>query len=127
MRRWEAVPAINHRWSGGTIKANKLSADEAAVYEELGTPDVIRFFRANETRQPVYEWLYLEREQVVWFVDRQRVDYVAVDADASELKKETRETLQRKLITGGALGAVVGGVAAGMVLFGDTIGLKTRD
>ena len=124
MRRWELEPAVSDRWSGGTIKENKLSSDEAAVYGELGKPDVIRFFRATQTRQRVYEWLYTEQEQVVWFVDGKRVDYVAVDTDSSGLAKETRETLQRKLVTGGLLGVLVGGVAAGMLLLGETLGLK---
>jgi hypothetical protein len=124
MRRWEPVPAVNNRWTGGTLKENKLSSDEAAVYRELGNPDVIRFFRATETRQPVYEWIYTDQEQVVWFVDGQRVDYVAVDTSSSGLSKETRETMQRKFVAGGLVGGVVGGVAAGMLLLGDKLGLK---
>jgi hypothetical protein len=124
MRRWEPVPAVSNRWSGGTLKEAKLSPDEAAVYSEFGTPDVIRFFRATQTRQRVYEWVYTEQEQVVWFVDGKRVDYVAVDTDSSALAKETRETVQRKLVTGGVLGAVVGGVAAGVLTLGSSLGLK---
>ena len=124
MRRWEVVEGSTYRWSGGSIKADKLSADEAAVYNDRGTPEVIRFFRANDTRQRVYEWIYLGRDQVVWFVDRQRVDYVTVDANMSGLTKETRETLEQKAVAGGILGAAIGGIAAGMVLFGETIGLR---
>jgi hypothetical protein len=124
MRRWEVVGGSAYRWSGGSIKTDKLSADEAAVYNDLGTPEVIRFFRANDTRQRVYEWIYLGREQMVWFVDRQRVDYVTVDANTSGLTKEARETLEHKAVAGGVLGALIGGMAAGMVLFGDAIGLR---
>jgi hypothetical protein len=124
MRRWEIVEGIPNRWSGGTIKANKLSTDETAVYEAWGSPEVIRFFRANDTRQRVYEWIYLEREQIVWFLNRQRVEYVTVDANPSGFTKETRETLRQKATTGGILGAAIGGVAAGMVLFGNSIGLR---
>ncbi|HEY7490189.1 MAG TPA: hypothetical protein VIH59_03665 [Candidatus Tectomicrobia bacterium] len=124
MRRWEPVPEVSNRWAGGTLKESKLSSDEAAVYQELGNPDIIRFFRAAETRQPVYEWIYTEQEQVVWFVDGQRVDYVAVDNDSSGLPKETRETLQRKFVAGGLLGGAIGGVAAGMLVLGNKLGLK---
>jgi hypothetical protein len=124
MRRWEPIPEVSNRWIGGTLKESKLSSDEAAVYRELGNPDVIRFFRAAETRQRVYEWIYIEQEQVAWFVDGQQVDYVAVDTDSSVLTKETRETLQGKLMAGGIVGGLVGGVAAGMLLLGDKLGLK---
>jgi hypothetical protein len=124
MRGWHIQTTPTNRWTGGTIKEQKLSADEAAVYQELGPPDVIRFFRAMQTRQPVYEWIYAEKQQVVWFVDRQRVEYVAVDTDTSGATKESRERLQQKLITGGILGAAIGGFTAGMLLLGEALGLK---
>jgi hypothetical protein len=124
MRGWQLVSGINHRWSGGTIKASKLSDDEAAVYQELGEPDAIRFFRAMETRQKVYEWIYVKQDQLVWFEDNKRVEYVAVDTNTSGQTKEARETTQSKLISGAATGAVVGGVAAGFLLLGSSLGLK---
>jgi len=124
MRSWESDENIDNRWTGGTFNEKKLSSDEAAVYNELGTPEAVRFFRALETRQRTYEWIYVKRERTVWFVDGKRVDYVTVDADSSGLTKETRETLKDKLITGGAVGVAVGGVAAGLLLLGDKVGLK---
>jgi len=124
MRGWQLDTAHLHRWSGGKLKAEKLSDDEKTVYTELGTPDTIRFFRTVQTRQRVYEWLYQQPIRIVWFVDGQRVDYVAVDTDPSGFKKETRETAQTKLIKGGIVGGIVGGVAAGTMLFGKTLGLK---
>jgi hypothetical protein len=124
MRDWSLAEQISNRWSGGTFDAKKLTSDEAAVYQELGTPEVVRFFRTVETRQRVYEWIYLKREQVVWFVEGARVDYVAVDANSSELTKETRETLQAKATAGGVVAAVVGGVAAGLLILGDKVGLR---
>ena len=124
MRSWESDENIDNRWTGGTFNEKKLSSDEAAVYNELGTPEAVRFFRALETRQRAYEWIYVKRERTVWFVDGKRVDYVTVDADTSGLTKETRETLKDKLITGGAVGVAVGGVAAGLLLLGDKVGLK---
>lgn len=124
MRGWDLSESINNRWVGGTFDAKKLSSDEAAVYRELGTPEAVRFFRSLETRQRVYEWVYLARAQVVWFVEGKRVDYVTVDADTSEFTKETRQTLRDKFLTGGAVGAAIGGVAAGLLILGDKIGLR---
>jgi hypothetical protein len=124
MRGWELSETIDNRWTGGTFDEKKLSSDEAAVYKELGAPEAVRFFRTLETRQRVYEWVYLARDQLVWFVEGKRVDYVTVDTDSSRLTKETRETLKDKLIAGGATGAAIGGVAAGLLILGNKVGLK---
>jgi hypothetical protein len=91
---------------------------------ELGTPEAVRFFRTVETRQRVYEWVYLKGERNVWFLEGTRVDYVAVDADTSAFTKESREVLQDKLIKGGVVGGLVGGVAAGFLVLGPKLGLK---
>jgi hypothetical protein len=116
MRGWDPAEGIANRWTGGTFNEKKLSSDEAAVYQELGTPEAVRFFRTLQTRQRVYEWIYLKTERNVWFVDGTRVDYVTVDAGSSAFTKESRETLQDKVITGGILGGVIGGVAAGFII-----------
>jgi hypothetical protein len=124
MRGWDPAEGIANRWTGGTFNEKKFSSDEAAVYQELGTPDAVRFFRTLQTRQRVYEWVYLKTERNVWFVDGTRVDYVTVDAGSSTFTKESRETLQDKLMTGGIVGGVVGGVAAGFLLLGPKLGLR---
>lgn len=124
MRGWTLAEGIDNRWTGGTLAPQKLSPDEAAVYQELGAPEVVRFFRTLDTRQNTYEWIYLKREQTVWFVAGKRVEYVAVDADTSPLTKEQRETMQDKLTTGGIVAGVIGGVAAGSLLLGNTLGLR---
>jgi hypothetical protein len=124
MRGWDVAEGIADRWTGGTVDEKKLSSDEAAVYRELGTPEAVRLFRTLQTRQRVYEWVYLKAERNVWFVDGIRVDYVAVDADNSAFTKESRQTLQEKLTTGGIVGGAVGGVAAGFLLLGPKLGLK---
>ena len=51
MRGWQTEAGYTNRWTGGTVQEQKLSADEAAVHQELGTPDVIRSFRRDD-RQP---------------------------------------------------------------------------
>jgi len=124
MHGWDPAEGINNRWTGGTFDEKKLSNDEAAVYKELGTPEAVRFFRTVETRQRVYEWVYLKGERNVWFLEGTRVDYVAVDADTSAFTKESREVLQDKLITGGVVGGLVGGVAAGFLVLGPKLGLR---
>ena len=116
MHGWDLAEGIANRWTGGKFDEKKLSSDEAMVYKELGTPEAVRFFRTLQTRQRVYEWVYLKAEQNVWFVEGTRVDYVTVDADSSAFTKESRETLQDKLMTGGILAGVVGGVAAGLII-----------
>jgi hypothetical protein len=124
MHNWELAEGIANRWTGGKFDEKKLSSDEAAVYKELGTPEAVRFFRTLQTRQHVYEWVYLKAEQNVWFVDGTRVDYVTVDADSSAFTKESRETLQDKLTTGGILAGVVGGIAAGFIILGPKLGIQ---
>ena len=124
MRGWDLAEGITNRWTGGTFDEKKLSSDEAAVYKELGTPEAVRLFRVLQTRQRVYEWVYLKAERNVWFVDGTRVDYVTVDADSSAFTKESRETLQDKLTTGGIVGGVVGGIAAGFLLLDKKLGLR---
>jgi hypothetical protein len=124
MHGWDLTESIDNRWTGGTFDEKKLSNDEAAVYKELGTPDAVRFFRTVETRQRVYEWVYLKGERNIWFLEGARVDYVAVDADNSGFTKEGREVFQDKLIAGGAVGGVVGGVAAGFLVLGKKLGLR---
>lgn len=126
MRRWESTSGLENRWAGGTLVASKLSEDEAAVFQQLGTPEIIRFFRENLTRQRVYEWVYVEKEQHIWFLEGQRVDYVTVDPVASSFTKSERETLQKKFTEGGILGAALGAIAAGTLIFGESIGLPAN-
>lgn len=124
MRGWELEEKFEQRWSGGQIVERRLSADEANVYRTMGAPQTIRFFRVNDTRQKVYEWIYTESGQTVWFVEGKRVDYVVADANTSQFTREQRDVAESKLTTGGILGAIIGGAAAGLLLYGDKIGLR---
>jgi hypothetical protein len=124
MRGWQPVESVGNRWTGGTLREQKLSEDEATVFAQLGTPAAIRFFRSTRTRQRVYAWIYEEKGQVVWFVDGQRVDYIAVDTNTSAVTQASREATQEKLIEGGGLAGVVGGIAAGFIVLSETIGLR---
>ncbi len=124
MRKWQPAERITNRWSGGTIRADKLSEDETAVFEERGTPDVIRLFRSAQTRERVYEWIYESNSEVVWFVDGQQVDYVVVDTNMLPLTRAQRENLRQKAYAGGIMGGIVGTVATGLILFGEDLGVK---
>lgn len=124
MRGWQPLERIANRWQGGSLRPAKLSPDEAAVLEELGTPDEIRFFRNASTREAVYEWIYKEPEQLVWFNAGQRVEYVAVDTNTSKRTAAERNTVRSKAVTGGLLAGAIGGLAAGFILLSEDIGLK---
>ncbi|MDE0207584.1 MAG: hypothetical protein OXP66_16345, partial [Candidatus Tectomicrobia bacterium] len=108
---------IPNRWTNGTIKADSLSEDERALFEEAGPPDALRFFRTVETREPVYEWIYTEPFRAAWFVSGTRVDYVTVDANVSTRTTARRQALARKLRTGGLLAGAIAGTALGTVSF----------
>ena len=124
MRGWQPLEPITNRWQGGSLRPAKLSHDEAAVLEELGTPDEIRFFRNASTREAVYAWIYKEPKQLVWFNAGQRVEYVAVDTSTSKLTAAERNTVRSKAVTGGFLAGAIGGLAAGFLLLSEDIGLK---
>jgi hypothetical protein len=124
MRGWQPLEHIANRWQGGSLHPAKLSPDEAAVLEELGAPDEIRFFRNASTREAVYEWIYKEPEQLVWFNAGQQVEYVAVDTSTSKLTAAERNTMRSKAVTGGFLAGTIGGLAAGFLLLSEDIGLK---
>jgi hypothetical protein len=124
MQKWQPVERIANRWSGGSIQADRLSEDETAAFEALGTPDVIRFFRQVPTSERVYAWIYEASNQVVWFVDGQRVDYVEVDSNTMSLSRAERQTLQQKTFAGGMLAGTIGALATGFILFSEDIGLK---
>jgi hypothetical protein len=124
MRGWQPVERVGNRWTGGTLREQKLSEDEAAVFAQLGTPETIRFFRSTRTRQRVYAWVYEEKGEVVWFVDGQRVAYIAVDTNTSAVTQASREATQERLIAGGGLAGAVGGIAAGFIALSETIGLR---
>jgi hypothetical protein len=124
MRKWQPAERIANRWAGGTIRAERLSKDEATTFKKLGTPDVIRFYRRVPTRERVYAWIYEASHQVVWFVDGQRVDYVDVDTNPLPLSRAERQTFKHQAFTGGVLAGTVGALAAGLTLFSEDIGLK---
>ena len=115
MKGWDPVEDITNRWTDGAIRADKLSDDERSAFEAFGTPDVVRFFRDVETRQRVYEWIYMEPFRTVWFMDGAQVDYVMVDTNPSRRTTAAREALVRRVRTSGILAGTIGSIAAGTI------------
>ena len=117
MKGWDPVVNIPNRWTDGVIDSDRLSEDEQKTFDEFGTPDAIRFYRTVQTREPVYEWIYMQPFRTVWFSSGSQVDYVKVDTNVSRRTTASREALVGKLTTGGLLGGAIAGIALGTVAF----------
>jgi len=86
--------SIAERWKVNKIDPEKLSADEKAVYEKMGSPQYIRFFRQlSPERKRVYEWIYTEPINFFSFIDGQQVSYVVVDEDPTPLNDDQKNWL----------------------------------
>jgi hypothetical protein len=94
---------VPYRWKVEEIEAERLTEDQRDVYERRGPPTYIRFFREVETRKPVYAWIYADETEavdVVWFVDGNAVDAIAVDSDTSAYSSTTRRRARYALLIG---------------------------
>lgn len=99
---------ISNRWRVEKIDPSRLSADEASIYERMGSPQYIRFYRTiAPERERVFEWAYTEPVHLVFFIDGKRVEYVPVDDDTSPLNDNQRKWL----FWGGVSAAGVGALA----------------
>lgn len=103
---------VPNRWRVEEIATARLSEDQREVFERRGAPTYIRFFREVETRQPVYAWIYANQDgpvDLVWFIDGQRVDAIAVDRDPSAFSSTTRRRARIALLsaTGAAIVPVI--------------------
>lgn len=117
MKGWDPVEDIPNRWKDGAIRIHRLSQDERATFEEFGKPDAIRFYRTVQSREPVYEWIYMQPFRTVWFSSGSQVDYVTVDTNISRHTTNSREAFVGKLKTGGLLAGTIAGMAMGTVAF----------
>jgi hypothetical protein len=100
--------AIPNRWQVEAIVPARLSAEQREVFERRGPPTYVRFYREVDTRKPVYAWIYDGPDaglDLVWFVDGQRVDDVAVDHHPSAFSSTTRRRARIALLS--ATGAAV--------------------
>jgi hypothetical protein len=103
---------VPNRWRVEDIVAPRLSDDQRQVFGRRGAPTYVRFFREVETRKPVYTWIYVgpaETVDLVWFVEGQRVDAIAVDSDPSAFSSTTRRRVRIALLsaTGAAIVPVI--------------------
>jgi hypothetical protein len=102
---------VPNRWTVEKVEPAGLSEDQRTVLERQGPPAYVRFFRAVDTRRPVYAWIYTdageagEAVDVVWFVDGTRVEDLAVDSDPSAFSSTTRRRARIAALVG--TGAVV--------------------
>jgi hypothetical protein len=102
----EKTGEVPNRWVVEKINPSKLSADEAAVYEKMGAPNYVRFFRQlSMERKRVYEWVYLEPVRLVSFVDGKKFDYTELDEETTPWNEKQKKTFINT-------GIVVGVVAA---------------
>jgi len=96
---------VSERWKVVKLDPSRLSPDEALVFERMGSPQYIRFYRKlNPLRERVYAWVYTDPVRLISFVDGKQVDYVVVDDDPSPLNYH-----QRKSLFWGSIGAATAG------------------
>ena len=68
---------ISERWRVLKLEPSKLSADEKEIYDKMGNPGYIRFFRhLSAEREKVYEWVYEEPVQLFTFSNGKKVGYL---------------------------------------------------
>ncbi len=94
---------VPNRWKVETIEPAGLSSDQRALLEERGPPTYVRFFREVHTREPIYAWIYVGRDDAaesVWFAAGKRVEQVAVDNDPSAFRPSTRRRVRTLLLAG---------------------------
>ncbi|MBM4331993.1 MAG: hypothetical protein FJ117_12385 [Deltaproteobacteria bacterium] len=85
---------VAERWQVKKIDPAKLSPDEFLVFEKMGSPQYVRFFRMlSPERERVYEWIYVDPVRLICFVDGKQVAYVVVDEDTSPLNENQKKWL----------------------------------
>jgi hypothetical protein len=85
---------VSDRWKVEKINPSLLSPDEKSVYQTMGTPQFIRFYRKlSPDRERVYAWVYTEPVRFVTFLAGKKVNYVVLDDDLSSLNEYQKKTL----------------------------------
>jgi hypothetical protein len=85
---------VAERWKVEKINPALLSPDEKAVYETMGSPQFVRFYRKlSLDRERVYAWVYTEPVRFVTFIDGKKVDYAVLDDDLSPWNEHERNML----------------------------------
>jgi hypothetical protein len=97
---------ISERWRVVKINPERLSLDEAQVYQTTGAPQFIRFNRKHgPDRERVYIWIYTNPVRLFFFLDGKKVDYVVLDDNPSPLNDYQKKVL---LWSGVTVGAIAG-------------------
>jgi len=104
LRKSEKTP-VAQRWKVQKIDPARLSPSEASVFEKMGPPQFIRFYRKlDPDRERVYMWIYAEPVRLVSFIDGKAVEYVLLDDNPSPLNDYQKKWL------------LWGGISAGTVV-----------
>jgi hypothetical protein len=100
---------VKERWKVVKIDPGRLSADEKAVFEKMGSPTYVRFFRhLSVDRAKVYEWVYAEPIQLFTFMNGKKAEYVVLDENPSSLNEAEKNALFWTAI-GVGVAVVIGG------------------
>jgi len=100
----EGKAQVSERWNVEKINPPLLSPDEKSVYETMGSPQFIRFYRRlSPDREKVYAWVYTEPIRFVTFLNGKKIDYAVLDDDPSPLTQYERKQLFWGGITAGAV------------------------
>jgi hypothetical protein len=94
---------VPNRWKVEKVEPGRLSEDQRTTLDRRGPPTYVRFFREVDTRHPVYAWIYAgegDAVDLVWFVDGNRVEDIAVDSDPSAFTSTTRRRTRIALLVG---------------------------
>ncbi len=94
---------VPNRWKVERVEPGRLSEDQRTTLDRRGPPTYMRFFREVDTRHPVYAWIYAgegDAVDLVWFVDGNRVEDIAVDSDPSAFTSTTRRRTRIALLVG---------------------------
>lgn len=103
---------VAERWKVQKINPSRLSPAEASLFEKMGPPQFIRFYRKlDPDRERVYMWIYTEPLRFVSFIDGKAFEYVLLDANSSPLN----DYQKKWLLWGGISAGTV--VALGLVSF----------
>ena len=109
---------LAERWKVQKINPSRLSPAEASLFEKMGPPQFIRFYRKlDPDRERVYMWIYTEPLRFVSFIDGKAFEYVLLDANPSPLN----DYQKKWLLWGGISAGTV--VALGLLSF-YLLGLK---
>ena len=102
---------VSERWRVLKLDPSKLSADEKGVYDRMGPPGYVRFFRnLTVDREKVYEWVYEDPVQLFTFINGKKVDSTVLDEDPSSLNPAEKKVLLWTGIIVVSVAVVAGGI-----------------